>query len=423
MATPSLRRPLCTFCQSSIMSSQPAQRLATIRRHLSTTPSRSREVQDAYILGAARTPCGVFNGAFTTVSATQLGATAIKAALARSSIPPDRIGHVYMGNVLSASVGQAPARQAAIFAGLPQSCEATTINKVCASGMKAVSIAAQQIELGQEEAVVAGGMENMTRVPYYLGRASLQPAFGEQKLEDGLIRDGLWDVYNQTHMGMCAEKTAKEHGVTREEQDEFAILSYKRAQEAWKAGLFAEEVVEVTVKGRKGDVVVKEDEGYNKLKAEKVATLKPAFDRSGKGTVTAANSSSFNDGASALVLGNRAMAKEFGKGKRVLARIVAYADAALDPMDFPVAPAKVVPIVLARAGIKKEDVKVWEFNEAFAAVIKANAKVGSTHSPVSEGVSANWWIRYWIWASTTSILGAARSRWDMRWVALDHGFW
>ncbi|KAK5710504.1 Acetyl-CoA acetyltransferase erg10A, mitochondrial [Elasticomyces elasticus] len=280
-----------------------------------------------------------------------------------------------MGNVLQASAGQAPARQAAIFAGLSSSVEATTINKVCASGMKALAIAAQQVELGHEKALVAGGFENMTRVPYYMPRASQQAPFGNMQLEDGLIKDGLWDVYNNVHMGMCAEKTAKDHSISREEQDEFAVLSYKRTQEAWKQGLFKDEIVPVTVKGKKGDTIISEDEGYNRLKLDKVPTLKPAFDRSGSGTVTAANSSSFNDGASALVVVDQETAKKYGKGKRVLARIVAYADAALDPMDFPIAPAKVVPIVLERAGITKEQVKVWEFNEAFAAVIKANAKI------------------------------------------------
>lgn len=290
-------------------------------------------------------------------------------------MPADRFTHVYMGNVLQGGVGQAPARQASIFAGLAPSVEATTINKVCASGMKAVSVAAQQIELGQESALVAGGMENMSRVPYYLPRAAQQPPFGEMKLDDGLVKDGLWDVYNQIHMGNCAESTAKKFEVSREEQDAFAIESYKRTQAAWKERLFDEEIVPVTVKGKKGDTVVSEDEGYNRLKLEKVPTLKPAFDRSGSGTVTAANSSSFNDGASALVLGSKEVAEQYGKNSKVLARICGYADAALDPIDFPVAPAKVVPIALERAGIKQEDVKVWEFNEAFAAVIKANQKI------------------------------------------------
>ena len=375
MASQALRTSASKLTRPSLPAQQ---RLSALHRQLSSTSALKKEIQEAYILSAVRTPCGVFNGSLASVSATQLGATAIKEALSRSGVPNDKIGHVYMGNVLSGGIGQAPARQASIFAGLPNSTEATTINKVCASGMKAVSIAAQQIELGQEEAVVAGGMENMSRVPYYLQRAGQQPAFGEMKLDDGLVKDGLWDVYNQVHMGNCAEATAKKYEVTREEQDAFAIESYKRTQAAWKDGLFDEEIVSVIVKGRKGDTVVKEDEGYNRLKLEKVPTLKPAFDRSGSGTVTAANSSSFNDGASALVLGSKETAKQYGKGSKVLARICGYADAAIDPIDFPVAPAKVVPLALARAGIKQEDVKVWEFNEAFAAVIKANEKVSLT---------------------------------------------
>jgi len=280
-----------------------------------------------------------------------------------------------MGNVLSAGMGQAPARQAAIFAGLPPTIEATTINKVCSSGLKAVTIAAATIQLGHADAQVAGGMENMTRVPYVLPRAALQPAFGNQTLTDALVSDGLWDVYNQVHMGNCAEKTAKEYRITRAEQDAYAIQSFQRAQHAWATGAFKAEIAPVTVPSKKGDVVVAEDEGYQKLKPEKVAGLKPAFDRSGTGTITAANSSSFNDGASALVLGSRAVAREYGAESPVLARIVSYADAAVDPIDFPVAPAKVVPLVLERAGLKKEDIAVWEFNEAFAAVIKANAKI------------------------------------------------
>jgi acetyl-CoA C-acetyltransferase len=280
-----------------------------------------------------------------------------------------------MGQVLQGHVGQAPARQAAIFAGLPNTVEATTINKVCSSGLKAVTFGSQAIQLGQSEALIAGGMENMTRVPYFLPRSSQQPAFGDMKLVDGLVGDGLWDVYNQVHMGNCAENTARKYNISREEQDEYAILSYKRAQDAYKKGLFKEEIVPVTVKGKKGDTVIEADEQYNKLKIEKVPTLKPVFDRSGNGTVTAANSSPLSDGASALVLGSEATAKEFGKDSRVLARIIAYGDAAVDPIDFPVAPAKVVPLILERAGLKKEDIAIWEFNEAFAAVIKANQKI------------------------------------------------
>ena len=280
-----------------------------------------------------------------------------------------------MGNVLQGAVGQSPARQAAIFAGLPTSVEAITINKVCASGLKAVVFAAQNIQLGLAEAQVAGGMENMSRVPYYTPRSSSLPAFGNVQMEDGLIKDGLWDVYNQFHMGVCAETTAKKYNITREQQDEYAIQSYKRAAEAWKTGAFKDEIAPVTVKGRKGDTIVDTDEGYLDIKFDKVPSLKPAFVRDGTGTVTAANSSTFNDGASALVLGNKAIAQQYGSGSRVLARICGSADAAIDPVDFPVAPSKAVPLALERAGIKKEDVAIWEFNEAFAAVIKANEQV------------------------------------------------
>ena len=222
-------------------------------------------------------------------------------------------------------------------------------------------------------------MENMSQTPYYMPRASSLPPFGHVKMEDGIIKDGLTDVYDQFHMGVCAETTAKKHDVSREAQDAYAIQSYQRAQEAWKAGAFADEIAPVTVKGRKGDTVVDTDEGYLDIKLDKVPTLKPAFIRDGTGTVTAANSSTLNDGASALVLGSRSVAQEFGAGSRVLARICSSADAAVDPVDFPVAPAKAVPIALERAGISKDQVAVWEFNEAFAAVIKANEKVRNSN--------------------------------------------
>jgi len=357
------------------MASRPHQRLASIQRQFSASAQQNKQVRDAYILSASRTPTAVFNGSFTTVSATELGATAIKSALAKSNVPVASIDAVYMGNVLGAGVGQAPARQAAIFAGLPTNVEATTINKVCASGLKAVNLAAASIELGQAEAQIAGGMENMTRVPYYLNRASQQPAFGHQKLQDGLIADGLWDVYNQIHMGNCAENTAKKHNVTRKEQDDYAILSYKRAQQAYKDGLFKDEIAPVTVKSRKGETVVEEDEQYNKLKLDKVSTLKPAFEKGPDGTVTAANSSPLSDGASALVLGSKEIAQKYGKDSRVLAKIITYADASVDPIDFPIAPASVVSKLLSQSNLSKSDIAVWEFNEAFAAVIKANAKL------------------------------------------------
>lgn len=280
-----------------------------------------------------------------------------------------------MGNVLQAAVRQSPARQATILAGLSPEVDAVTINKVCASGLKAVVFAAQNIQLGLSEVQVAGGMENMSRVPYYLARANQHPPFGEMKLQDGLIVDGLWDVYNQIHMGVCAEETAKKHNISRQQQDEYAIASYKRAQKAWGEGKFQDEVAPVTIKSKKGETIISKDEGYENLREDKVPTLKPAFVKDG-GTVTAANSSSFSDGASALVLGSKDIAVQYGNNSRVLARIVSSADAAVDPVDFPVAPAKAVPIALERAGISKDEVSVWEFNEAFAAVIKANQKVG-----------------------------------------------
>jgi acetyl-CoA C-acetyltransferase len=251
--------------------------------------------------------------------------------------------------------------------------------------MKAVVFAAQNIQLGLAEAQIAGGMENMSRVPSYLPRASSQPAFGNITLKDGLIEDGLWDVYNQFHMGVCAETTAKNYNITREQQDEYALRSYSRAQAAWKSGAFKDEIAPVTVSGRKGDIIIDTDEGYLDVKPEKVPTLKPAFIRDGTGTVTAANSSTFNDGASALVLGNKAIAQEYGAGSRVLARICGHADAAMDPVDFPIAPSKAVPLALERAGITKDQVAIWEFNEAFAAVIKANEKIlGLENARVNE---------------------------------------
>ena len=355
--------------------SQPSARLTQVQRHFSTSPAARKEIQDAYILSASRTPTAKFNGSFITMSAPQLGAVAIKSALEKSKVPIEKITDVYMGNVLQGNVGQAPARQASIYAGLPPTVEAVTINKVCASGLKAVAIAAQNIQLGLAEAQIAGGMESMSRVPYYLPRAAQNPPFGNMKLEDGLIKDGLWDVYNQFHMGVCAETTAKKFNITRQAQDEYAIRSFKRAQAAWKEGKFDDEVVPVTVKGKKGDTIISKDEGFENLREDKVATLKPAFVFDGTGTVTAANSSTFNDGASALVLGSKEIAQQYGSGSRVLAKIISQSDAAIDPVDFPVAPAKAVPIALERAGLQASDIAIWEFNEAFAAVIKANEQI------------------------------------------------
>ncbi|CAH0048759.1 unnamed protein product [Clonostachys solani] len=376
--------------KSARMAAHLAKHVKAARSFSSTTAFR-REIQDAYILSAARTPTAKFNGSFTTVPAPKLGATAIKSAVEKSNVPVEKITEVYMGNVISGSIGQAPARQAAIFAGLPQSVEAITINKVCASGLKAVVFAAQNIQLGLAEAQVAGGMENMTRIPYYVPRASNLPPFGHVQMEDGLIKDGLTDVYDKFHMGNCAENTVKKYGITREEQDEYAIQSYKNAQAAWKAKAFADEIAPVTVSSRKGETIIDTDEGFLDVKLEKIPTLKPAFVRDGTGTVTAANSSTLNDGASALVLGSKAIAQQYGSGSRVLAKICGYADAAIAPIDFPVAPSKAVPLALERAGITKNQVAVWEFNEAFASVILANQKIlgleGAKVNPLGGAIS------------------------------------
>lgn len=357
------------------ISSTAAERLIQVGKHLNPTTTERKEVLDAYILSAARTPTTRFGSSFTNVPATELGAYAIKEALRKSKLPSARITDVYMGNVLQASGGQSPARQASILAGIPVTAEAVTINKVCASGLKAVVMAAQNIQLGLSDAQVAGGMESMSSVPFYLPRTPRFSQPGDIKLVDGLIKDGLWDVYNQIHMGSCAENTAKKLNISREAQDEYAIRSFQRAQKAWAEGKFKDEIVPVTVKGKSGDVVISQDEGFERLNVEKVPKLKPSFTKDGTGTVTAANSSPLNDGASALVLVNKALAQEYGSQSQVLSKIISTADAAVDPIDFTIAPAKAVPIALERAGLKKEDIAVWEFNEAFAAVIKANAKV------------------------------------------------
>jgi len=297
----------------------------------------------------------------------------VKAALQRSSVPAERVTDVYFGNVLQGGVGQSPARQVVMFSGLPEATEAVTINKVCASGLKAVVFAAQNIQLGLSDVMVAGGMESMSRVPHYLSRNA--PPFGHRKLEDGLIKDGLWDVYDQIHMGNCAENTANKLKISREAQDEYAIESYRRAKAAWERGQFKAEIVPVKVPSRKGEVVVEIDEEYEAVNISKIPTLKPAFQKEG-GTVTAANSSTFSDGASALVLGSQAIAQEYGGSKGgILARIVGYADAATKPIDFPLAPTIAIPLALERAGLEAKDIAKWEINEAFAAVSKAIGQV------------------------------------------------
>ncbi|MDA0939551.1 MAG: acetyl-CoA C-acyltransferase [Bacteroidetes bacterium] len=321
-----------------------------------------------YIVSAVRTPMGSFQGALSSVPAPQLGATAIAGALKAAGVAPDAVEEVYMGNVLQAGVGQAPARQAALGAGLGPNVPCTTVNKVCASGMKAIALAAQTIALGDADVVIAGGMENMSSVPHYLdGRKGVK--FGNIKVQDGMLLDGLTDVYNATHMGNCAELCAREKNVTREEQDAFAVESYRRATEAWDAGKFNAEVVPVNVPQRRGDdVVVDRDEEYTNVRLDKIPSLRPAFDKDG--TVTAANASTLNDGASALVLASEeAVAKH---GLKPLAKILATADAAQAPEWFTTAPSLAIPKALNKAGMSTGDVDLWELNEAFSVVGIAN---------------------------------------------------
>lgn len=326
-------------------------------------------MREVYIVSAVRTPMGSFNGSLSSISAPKLGATAIKAAIEKAKIDASEVQEVFMGNVIQANVGQAPARQAAIFAGLGQNVPCTTINKVCASGMKSIMLAAQSIMLGDNDVVVAGGMENMSQAPYYLEKARTGYKYGNGVLIDGLTKDGLIDVYHNYPMGNAAELCAKECNISREAQDEFAIESYKRSAAAWEAGKFDEEVIPVEIPQRKGDpIVFSEDEEYKNVKFEKIPALRPVFDR--EGTVTAANASTINDGASALVLVSKE--KMEALGLKPLARIVSYADAAQAPEWFTTAPAKALPKAIEKAGISKDDLDAIELNEAFSVVGLAN---------------------------------------------------
>lgn len=327
--------------------------------------------KEVYIVSAARTPIGSFLGAFSSVSATDLGATAIKGAIDKAGINPTDVQEVFMGNVLQAGVGQAPARQAALKAGLSNTVPSTTINKVCASGMKSVMLGAQSIIAGDNDLVVAGGMENMSQTPHYIdGRNGTK--FGNILMLDGITKDGLLDVYSKVPMGNCAELCAKEYNVTREDQDAFAVDSYTKSAAAWKNGHFANEVVPVSVPQRKGDaILVGEDEEYKNVFLDKIPTLRPAFDK--EGTITAANASKLNDGASALVLASAEAVAKYNL--KPLAKIISYADAAHAPEWFTTAPAKAVDKALAKANLQKEDIHFWEFNEAFAVVGLANVKI------------------------------------------------
>ncbi|KAL7423752.1 hypothetical protein Q5752_001335 [Cryptotrichosporon argae] len=325
--------------------------------------------QSVFILGASRTPIGSHNGALASVSAPQLGVVAVKHALGKAGVAPERVEEIYMGNVVQAGVGQSPARQVGIGAGLPESTDATTINKVCASGMKAITLASQAIQLGQRSIMVAGGMESMSQAPFLVPRKL--PAFGGFQTQDSLVSDGLHDVYNNFAMGNCAEHTAKKHQISREAQDDHCLSSYTRAEEAWAAGLFKDEIAPVTVKGRKGDTVVDEDEDYKKLIKDKYRGLRGVFQKDG--TVTAANASSLNDGASAVVLASGDIVEK--EGLKPLAKILGYADAACAPIDFPTAPTLAVPLALKHAGVEQSEIALWEFNEAFSVVACAAESV------------------------------------------------
>ena len=328
-------------------------------------------MKEVVIVSAARTPIGSFMGSLSTVPAPKLGAVAIKGALEKINLDPNLVDEVLMGNVVQAGTGQAPARQAAIFAGLPDSVPCTTINKVCASGMKAVMQAAQAIALGDISIAVAGGMENMSLIPHYMHLRNGQK-FGPATLIDGMQKDGLVDVYDQNAMGVCADACATEYKFSREDQDNYAIQSYQRSADAWKNGKFDNEVVSVEVPQRRGEpIIVSEDEEFKNVKIDKIPDLRPAF--SIDGTVTAANASTINDGAAALVLMSADKAKELSLTP--LATIRGYADAAQEPKWFTTAPAKALPKAIAKAGLEIDDIDYFEFNEAFAVVGLANMKL------------------------------------------------
>ena len=328
-------------------------------------------MKEVYLVAAARTPMGSFNGKLASVPAPKLGAVAIKGALEQAGVDAGEVQEVFMGNVLSAGLGQAPARQASMFAGVPDSVPCTTVNKVCSSGMKAIMLGAQSIMLGDNDVVVAGGMENMSSVPHYLPGSRTGKKYGNITMLDGLAFDGLTDVYNNYPMGNAAELCASECGFSREDQDAYAIESYKRSATAWEAGAFKGEVVPVEVPQRRGDaLVIDTDEEFTNVKMDKIPALRPAFQKDG--TVTAANASTMNDGAAAVVLMSKEKAEALGVTP--LAKIVSFADAAQAPEWFTTAPSKAMPKALGKAGWSKEDIDLFEVNEAFSVVALANNK-------------------------------------------------
>ena len=329
------------------------------------------ELREVYIVSAVRTPIGSFNGSLSTVPATKLGATAIKGALDKAGISKDEVQEVFIGNVLQANLGQAPARQAAIFAGLNDTVPCTTVNKVCASGMKAIMLGAQSIMLGDNDVVVAGGMENMSAAPYYLEKARTGYKYGNGQIIDAIVKDGLTDVYNNYMMGNAADQCAVDCNVSREEQDEFAINSYKKTAKAWEEGKFKDEIVPVEVPQRKGDPkIVEEDEEFKNVFFDKIPGLRAVFSK--EGTVTAANASTINDGASALVLMSKEKMESLGL--KPLAKIVSYADAAQAPELFTTAPSKALPRAVEKAKLNLQDLDAVELNEAFSVVGVANTR-------------------------------------------------
>ena len=329
-------------------------------------------MREVVIVSAVRTPMGSFGGSLSSVSATKLASVAIKGAVEESGIKSEMVQEVFMGNVLQANIGQAPARQAAKFAGLPNEVPCTTVNKVCSSGMKSIMLAAQTIKTGDNDIVIAGGMENMSAVPHYFAKGRNGQKLGDMKLIDGLVKDGLTDVYNRVHMGNCAEICAKEMNITREDQDKFAVESYNRSAKSWEEGKFNDEIVPVSVPQRRGeDILISEDEEYKNVSMEKIPNLRAVFEKDG--TITAANASTINDGASALVVMSAEKADELGI--KPLAKIISYADAAQEPEWFTTAPARALPIALGKANMELSDVDYFELNEAFSVVGLANMKI------------------------------------------------
>eukprot|EP00753_Platysulcus_tardus_P002887 PLAT1200.1.p1 GENE.PLAT1200.1~~PLAT1200.1.p1 ORF type:complete len:412 (-),score=203.17 PLAT1200.1:67-1302(-) len=347
--------------------------LRPLSRRLLTTTARmaAPELREAVIVATARTPIGSMGGALASESAPKLGSAVIRGVLDRAGVAGEDVEEAYIGNVCSAAIGQAPARQAVLGADLPLSVPCTTVHKVCASGMKATMLAASGIMIGARDVVLAGGMESMSNIPYYLPAARNGLRFGHGEVVDGMIFDGLWDVYNDQHMGMCGEKCAEDYAISREEQDAFALESYARAVAATEAGHFDSEILPYTVKSRRGETVISADEEPSKLRADKVPSLRPAFKRDG--SVTAANASKINDGASMLLLMSAEAAA--ARGVTPLARIIGFGDAARDPVDFTTAPSLAVPEALKAAGLTLSDVDYHEINEAFAVVALANMKL------------------------------------------------